>query len=173
MAKSKKQKQEIIDDLKEKLEEQKSTVFVDFSGCDSKFLFKLRDELQKSNCHLKIVKKTLLKKTLENLKMENISEEINQIEAQLALIFGFGEEIIPAKICYQFSQEDENLKILGGIFNNEFAAKEKIIELAQLPSKDELLARLVGSLQSPISGLVNTLKNNIKGLLYVLANAKT
>ena len=172
MAKTKDQKQKIIETLAEKFREQKSTVFADFSGCDSKFLFKLRDELQKSNCFLKIVKKTLLKKTLENLGMKNISEKIDQIKVQLALIFGFEEEIIPAKICYQSSQENENLKILGGIFDNEFVDKEKVIELAQLPSRNELLARLVGSLRSPISGFVNTLRNNIKGLIYALSAIK-
>jgi len=173
MPKSKTEKRKIIEELKEKFQKQKSTVFVDFSGCDSKFLFKLRDELEKSKCLLKIVKKTLLKKTLENLKMKNISEKIGEKKLQLALIFGFGDEIIPAKICYQFSKENENLRILGGIFGNEFVDKEKVIELAQLPSREELLARLVGILQNPIFGFVNTLKNNIKGLLYVLANAKT
>ena len=173
MPKTKSQKEEIIKDLKENFQKQKSAVLVDFSSCDSKFLFELRDKLEKSNCLLRIVKKTLLKKTLESLSMKDISEKIDEIELQLALIFGFGDEIIPAKICYQFSKENENLIILGGIFGKEFLEKEKMIELAQLPSREEVLARFTGSLASPISGFVNTLKGNLKGLLYVLANAKT
>ncbi len=172
MPKSKEQKQKIIEDLKENFQKQKSTVLVDFSGCDSKFLFKLRDELEKSNCLLRVVKKRLLKKTLEGLTMKDISEKIGEIELQLALIFGFRDEIIPAKICYQFSKENENLIILGGILGKEFLAKEKIIELAQLPSREELTARFVGSLASPISGFVNTLKGNLKGLIYALSAIK-
>lgn len=172
MPKSREQKQKIIEDLKENIQKQKSAVFVDFSGCDSKFLFKLRDELQKSNCLLKIAKKTLLKKALENLEMKNLPEKVNQIKVQLALIFGFGDEMIPAKICYQFSRENENLKILGGIFGDEFLEKEKVIELAQLPSREELLARLVGTLQNPISNFVSVLENNIKGLIYALSAIK-
>lgn len=172
MPKTKEQKEKIIEDLAENLQKQKSIVFIDFSGCDSKFLFNLRDELQKSNCLLKIAKKTLFKKALENLEMKNISKKINQIKVQLALIFGFGDEIVPFKICYQFSRENENLKILGGIFGNEFLEKEKATELAQLPSRDELWARLIGSLQSPVSNFVNVLKGNIKGLIYALSAIK-
>ncbi len=172
MPKTKSQKQKIIEDLTENFQKQKSTVLVDFSGCDSKFLFKLRDELEKSNCLLKVVKKTLLKKTLETLTMKDISEKIDEIKLQLALVFGFGDEVIPAKICYQFSKENENLIILGGILGKDFLEKEKIIDLAQLPSRGELLARFMGSLASPISGFVNTLKGNLKGLIYTLSAIK-
>lgn len=172
MPKSKSQKKEIIEDLTENLQKQKSTVLVDFSGCDSKFLFKLREELEKSNCLLKVVKKALLKKTLESLTMKDISEKIGEIKLQLALIFGFGDEIVPAKICYQFSKENENLIILGGILGKEFLAKEKIMKLAQLPSREELWARFMRSLASPISGFINTLKYNLKGLIYTLSAIK-
>lgn len=172
MPKSKEQKEKIIEGLKEKLQKQKSVVFVDFSGCDSKFLFKLRDELEKSNCLLRVAKKTLLKKTLETLTMKDISGKIDEIKLQLALIFGFADEIAPFKISYQFSKENENLIILGGILGKEFLAKEKIIELAQLPSREEVLARFTGSLASPISGFVNILKGNLKGLIYTLSAIK-
>lgn len=175
MPKTKSQKQKIIEGLTENFQKQKSTVLVDFSGCDSKFLFKLRDELGKSNCLLKVVKKTLLKKALETLTMKDISEKIDEIKLQLALVFGFGDEVIPAKICYQFSKENENLIILGGIIKNqkyEFLNAEDIIVLAQLPSREELIARLMGSLASPISGFINTLKGNLKGLIYALSAIK-
>jgi len=68
---------------------------------------------------------------------------------------------------------DPNLKILGGIFKNEFVEAEKIIELAKLPTREELLARLVGSISAPISNFINVLEANIKGLIYVLTKAKT
>lgn len=173
MPKTKEQKQKIINDLKEKIARQKAMVFVDLEGMNSKALFQLRDELKKNDCNLQIVKKTLFRKALEALSIEKIAEKIAQVEKQLALAFGFDDEISPAKTCYEFSKTNENLKILGGVIENEFIEKEKMLELAQIPSRAELLARLVGSLQAPVSNFVYTLKGNIKGLVYVLANAKT
>ncbi|MDI6882858.1 MAG: 50S ribosomal protein L10 [Patescibacteria group bacterium] len=173
MAKNKDEKQKIIEDLEEKIKIQKAMVFVDFSGIDSKFLFALREKLKKANCLLKVVKKTLLEKTLGKLEKKEISEKIKTFKGQLALVFGFEDEVMPAKICYQVAKENENLKILAGVFGGEFKKKEKVIELAQLPSRGELLARLVGGLENPISNFVNVLKGNIKGLIYILARAKT
>ena len=167
MPKTKEQKQKIIKDLEENFSLQKSIVLIGFSGSSSTSFFKLRNELKKSNCILMVVKKTLLQKTLGKLKQKSISEKITEIKGELALIFGLGDEIIPAKISYQSSKENESLKILGGIFDGKFLEKEKVIELAELPSREELLARLKGVLQSPISGFTRTLKANIKNLLYI------
>ncbi|MDP1538797.1 MAG: 50S ribosomal protein L10, partial [bacterium] len=74
---------------------------------------------------------------------------------------------------YQFGLANEKLKILGGFLEGKFKEAEEIIALAQLPTKEGLLAKLVGSIASPISGLINVLQGNIKGLITVLAKAKT
>lgn len=173
MPKTRERKKASIEDLKEAMAQQKAVVFVDFQGVDSKALFKLRDDLKKENCRLTVVKKTLLKKSLESLGEKELAGKIDEVEGQLALVFGFQDEITPAKICYNFSTENENLKILAGLSEKEFLAKEKVVELANLPSREELLSRLVYSLIAPVSQLVNVLKGNIKGLVYVLARAKT
>ncbi len=165
---TKQQKQKVIEGLKHDIEKQKSIVFIDFGKLDSKFLFELRDQLKESACALKAVKKTLLKKAFEATKQDDLVKAIDGIDGQLALAFGFSEDMLPAKICLKSSKENENLKILGGIFENKFIDKEKVIEMALLPSRWELLARLLGSVNMPISGFVNVLRRNIKGLLYVL-----
>ncbi len=172
MALSRQKKQEILEDLIKKLQTQKMTVLVDFSGLDSQFLSKLREEFKKLNGYFQVVKKTLLKKSLEKLKKREILKKIEELKGQVALAFGFEDEIAPAKICYQFSQKNENLKILGGVIRDEFVGREKVIELAKLPSKQELLGRFVGVLQNPISGLVNVLEGNIKGLIFALSAIK-
>jgi len=173
MAISREKKQKIIEDLEEKIKKQKTIIFVDFNKLDSKSLFDLRKKLKQANCLLKITKKTLLEKVFDKLTEKGFLEKIKEIKTQLALIFGFDDEIIPSKICYQFSKKNENLKILGGIFDKNFLEKEKVIELAQMPSKNELLEKLTWTLKSPISNFVNVLENNIKGLINVLAKVKT
>ena len=166
---TKAQKQKILEELRDKIARQKIILFVDFSGLKAKELFNLRKRLNGLGAKLKVAKKTLISFVFKEKKLE-----INprKLPGEVALVFGFEDEILPAKTVYQFSQEFPNLKILGGIFEKEVRGAEDIIELAQLPSKEELLARLVGSVNSPVSNFVRVLEANIKGLIYILSQIK-
>ncbi len=169
MALTKAQKQKILDDLKGKIDKQKSVVFADFKGLKVKDLSSLRKEMKKKDCELKVAKKTLISSAF---KAKKIEVDTKKLEGEILLGFGYKDEILPFKTLYQFSKGNENLKILGGFIGQEFVDKEKANELGQLPSKAELLARLVGSISSPLSGMVNVLQGNIKGLFYILKQAK-
>lgn len=167
MPKTKAQKKQIIENLKEKLLKNKSAVLLGFAGADSAALFGLRSKLEEAGCELKVVKKTLLEKALGE-KQAGITAKIKAIKAQLALAFGFEDELAPAKICYNFSKNREGLKILGGILDNNFLESTRMIELAQLPSRSELLARFVYSLKAPINNFAYVLKGNLNNLVYTL-----
>ena len=169
MALTKEQKENIVEKLKQSIAQQKAVVFVAIDGLKTTELFDLRKGLKQDNCLLTVAKKTLLSIAFKQSKMEFNAKEL---EGELALIFGFGDEIMPAKIAYQFSKKNKNLKILGGLFENEVKTAEEIIILAKIPSREELLAKVVSSISSPISGFVNVLQGNIKGLIYILKQAK-
>ena len=171
MALTKEQKKKIIKDLKEKIGRQKIMIFVDFKSVETKNLFDLRRKLKKENSQFSIAKKTLMRLALKNYN-EFLAKEIEKLEGQVAIVFGFKNEILPAKTCYQFSQKNENLKILGGFFENKFKEAEEMITLAKLPTKEELLANLVGSMKAPIANFINVLQGNIKGLIYALSAIK-
>lgn len=168
MALPREQKQKIIEDLKEKIESQKSMAFVGFKGLKVKDLSNLRKQIKEAGGQLKVAKKTLINLALEkfNLKLEK------ELEGEVAIIFAFEDPISPLKRVYQFSQANENLKIISGIFDGKFIEREEILTLAQLPSRKELLAKLVGTIQNPISGFVNVLQGNLRGLIFVLRNIK-
>lgn len=170
MPKTKEQKKKILTDLKEKIDKQKSAVFVSVKGLKAQDIFGLRRKLKEADCLLTITKKTLLDIVLRGKKF---GIEPKKLEGELALIFGFKEEISPAKIAYQFSLTNDKLKILGGIFEKEFIGAQQIVALAQIPSKEELLAKVVATISSPISGFVNILQANIKGLIYLLSKVKS
>ena len=172
MAKTKEQKKKIIEDLEEKINRQKTMILVDFTGLKVKDFFDLRKRLKSANSQMKVIKKTLLNLVLKDFNSD-FSQKLETFKNQIAIVFGFGDEISPAKILHQFSLENPNLKILAGYFDKKFREKEEMITLAQLPSKEELLAKLVGSISAPISNFVNVLEINIKGLINVLAKAKT
>ena len=169
MALTKIQKQKILESLKEKIAKQKAMLFVDFTGLKVKDISNLRKRLKAANNDLKVAKKTLTQIAFKESRLEM---EVKKLKGEIALVFGFEDEISPAKIVWQFSQENPNLKILGGILENKFVEAEKIIELAKLPTREESLARLVGTISAPISNFVNVLEANIKGLLFALSAIK-
>ena len=166
MALTREQKEKIIEDLKEKTSRQKAIVFTSIEGLKAEELFELRRSLKKENCLLLVVKKTLAEKVFKENKINYNREETT---GQLALIFGFQDQLSPAKISYKFSQLNKKLKILGGFFENNIVGEKEITELAKIPSREELLARIVGSIKAPMANLANVLQGNIKGLLYILA----
>ena len=172
MALTRGQKQNIVEDLKEKIDKQKSIVFVDFSGINSKEIFELRGKLKKAGCLLKVAKKTLLKIAFGKYKIPFWKKMKENIPGQMALIFGFEEENESPKITYEFSKENKNLKILGGFFEDNFKGTEEVITLAKLPSRQELLGKLVGTISTPISNFANVLRGNLINLVFVLKEIK-
>lgn len=169
MALTKAQKQKILENLKEKVAKQKAMVFADFQGLKVKDLTQLRKEMKKNEGELKVAKKTLISKVFQ---AEKIDFDVKKLVGQIILGFGYRDEISPFKTLYEFSKGRENLKILGGLVGGELITGEKALELGQLPSREELLARIVGSISAPLSGLVNVLQGNIKGLIYALSAIK-
>ena len=169
MAKTKEQKKKIIEDLKEKIAKQKTIVFIDFAGLKVEDMFDLRKSLKQINGQLKVAKKTLIRLALKD---SGLNAEMDELKGEIGMVFGYQDEISPAKAVYQFSQKNPNLKILGGFFENKFKSAQDFISLAQLPSKQELLARLTGSISAPVSNFVRVLEGNLKGLVCVLSAIK-
>ncbi|KPJ71589.1 hypothetical protein AMJ50_01740 [Parcubacteria bacterium DG_74_3] len=172
MALTKEQKEKILKNLKEKIARRKAMIFVDFSGLKVKDLSDLRQRLKQAKSELLVAKKTLMKIAFKEVKVKTDPKEI---KGEIALVFGFEDEISPAKVVYQFSQENENLEILGGYIESqkdEFLDAEKMITLGQLPTKKELLANLVRVFSAPTTNLVNVLEGNLKGLIYALSAIK-
>jgi len=163
---TKQQKQELIEELTDKLKRQKSLIFTDFRGLKMGEMQELRKNLKEAEIDYKVAKKTLIKLAIEKAKKEI---DTNQFESSVALAFGYKDPIMPAKILDKFTKKHKSLKILGGLMDNKFLTIEEVKELARIPSKNELLARLVSGLKSPISGFVNVLQGNIRNLIGVLS----
>ena len=157
MALTKIQKTKQIDSIKEKVAKQKSVIFVDFAKVPSKEMFSLRKTLKENGCNLKIAKKTLVRVAFGQSNISFWNKIKSSIPGQLALVFGIEDELAPARISNNFAKTQENLKILGGIFEKRFIDREKVLVLANIPPRNELLGRLVGSIYSPVSSFVRVL----------------
>lgn len=165
MALTKAQKQKIIEGLREKIEKQKAIAIIDIGGIKVKDLSRLRKLMMEKDCELKVAKKTLMKIAF---KEKGIEVDVKRLEGEVALGFGYKDGISPFKIVYEFSKTAENLKILGGIVEGKIINKEKAIVFATLPTREELLAKLVGSISAPVSGLVNVLQAPLEALIFAI-----
>ncbi|MFH1509936.1 MAG: 50S ribosomal protein L10, partial [Candidatus Nealsonbacteria bacterium] len=138
---------------------------IGISGLKVKDISILRKQLKENGSELKVVKKTLASLALKENKLDF---DKNSLKTEVGFIFGFEDEILPAKTVYKLSKTNENLKILGGFIDGLHKDGAEVTVLAQLPSRQELLAKMIGSLSSPASGFVNVLQGNIKGLVLAL-----
>lgn len=169
MPKTKAQKAATLKGLGEHVEKQHSILFVDYKGIKVKELLLLRKQLKELGAKLQVAKKTLLKKALHE---KGIDVDLKGMEGQVAAVFAFEDAFSPVKSVAAFAKTAENLKILGGYIENQVRGADTMKEIALLPSKEELLGRLVGSIASPMSGFLNVMQGNIKGLIITL-NAMT
>lgn len=165
MPQTKEQKKKTLEELRDKIARQKAIVLLSITGLKVKDISELRKALKTVGAELKVVKKTLADIIFKENKMEF---DKDSFKTEVGFVFGFEDEIAPAKTIYQLSKENENFKILGGFMGKNVKGMEEMLLLAQLPSRQELFAKLVGSLSSPVSGLVYVLKGNLKGLVLAL-----
>lgn len=173
--KTRKQKTESISKLKDKVAKSKMVVFTTFArvgekGLNVSKMRELKKGLKTVSSEYLVTKKTLTDKALKDAKIKNI--DVFGFNGSLGVVFGDGDEAAIAKNLYQFSRTNPSLKFFGGIFAKEFISADQFIQLAKLPSRDVMLARAVGMIGYPLSGLANVLQANIRNLVLVLANIK-
>jgi len=166
MAKSRQQKVEALSSVKEKLAAAKTVVFVDYSGLTVEAATALRRQSKEQGAEYLVTKKTLLAKATAEQGVSGY--DCAALTGNLGELFGFTDEVAPAKLAKDTTKTSKTFKILAGIMEGSFINNLQVEQLAALPSKDMLLAKLVGSLNSPLSGLVNVFAGNQRGLVRVL-----
>ena len=169
MAKTKEQKKQILDDLNEKIKKSKAITFINFNALGVNENQDIRKKVKEEKGEYYVSKKTLLNLAFKNSKMENLIPKT--MDGKIAAIFSYDDEVAPTKVIGNFMKEKENegkIEFLGGILDNKLISAEESLELTKIPSKDELYAKLVGSINAPISGFVNCLAGSIRNLVYVL-----
>ena len=160
------QKHELVKELIEKIKAAKSVVFVDFKGLKVKDATILKRSLRAAGVEYVVVRKTLIDIALKNAGIEGAN--IAKVEGQVAVSLSNLDEVAAAKIIDTFAKTNENVKMLGGVLGTQLMNAAEVKALAKVPSKEQLLGQLVGTLNAPISGFVNVLAGNLRGLVQVL-----
>ncbi len=169
MAKTKEQKQAQVDMLVTHFKESKSAVFANFQGLTVKQTEALRAACRENGIVFTANKKTLVQRALTDA---GIDANALTFEGGVAVAFGMNDEVAPAQIVAKFAKEHDVITLFGGILEGAYITGEKVKALSELPSKQQLYAQLVGTMNAPISGFANVLAGNLRGLVTVLGAIK-
>lgn len=167
MAQTKAKKYEVVDEVVELLKSSKLTVIAQYQGTTVKALQTLRNESKANGTKVRVVKNRLVIKAMQQADMKDV--DTSELKGMLLYAFNDLDEVAPAQSLSTFSRKNPTIKFVGGISaDGKFLSAADIVSLASLPSKDQLRGILVGTIAAPLSGFVNVLASNVRGVLNVL-----
>ena len=165
MPKSKEQKEELLRQYKGILNDNAGYIIVNSNNIDTSTLSELKQDLKDINANFTVIKNTIFKIALDDTKQPLETQDFNGASA----IITFNQDpVAAAKLLKKIQEERELLAPRFGVIENRYVNNSKIMELAEIGSNEELYAKLLGSLNAPLSGLMNTLTGNVKGFTRVL-----
>lgn len=164
MAKSRQQKVDDLAELTEKVKGAKSIVMSEYRGTTVKDIDKFRNALRAEDVFTKVYKIPLVNLAL---KANGIDATIDS-KTPVILSISKEDEVAPARIVKTIGKEVKTISMLSGVVDGKFMQKSQIMALADLPSKQDMRAKLVGTINAPVSGFVNVLAGNLRGLVQVL-----
>ncbi|NLY67250.1 MAG: 50S ribosomal protein L10 [Tissierellia bacterium] len=158
-------KKQIVEEIKEKIEKSQAVVLVDYRGLNVDEATQLRKKYREAGVEYKVYKNTLMRFAFKDAGYEEFNEYLT---GPNAVAFGFDDPVAPAKVTHEFAKEHENLEIKAGIVDGKIVSIDEIKRLANLPSREVLVAQVLGGLNAPIAGFANVLQGTIRSLVYAL-----
>lgn len=162
-------KEKVLERIKQDVGAASVVLFADFRGLSVGQITQLRRKLRQEGGSLAVYKNTLTRRALDEL---NISYPDDFLVGPSAVVHTQGDAVKVTKILVDFKKEVDLINIKGGILDNGVLSQDAVKALAALPGREELLAKLVGTLAAPINKLVTTLSGPSRSLVYVLSAIK-
>lgn len=159
------EKEQLVSDAVEHLDQSKAVILVNYQGLTVKDIQDLKKKLREKGIGFQIIKNTLFKIAL---KKKGVAFDEKLLDQPVAAVWGLDDEVIPAKLTVEFGKTAKKMNIIGGIIDQSYTDESIIKQLAALPGRDELYARLIGSLNTPMYRLVNVLQGNLRSLVSIL-----
>jgi len=163
------QKKTIVEALAEKFKRAKSYYLVDFSRMTVTDSILFRRELRKEKIEFKVAKNTLILRAFKDIDGMKVPEKV--LTGQTAIIFGYDDPLIPARLLKIQVEKFNKPVFKGAVIEGVYYDGTQLKVLAALPSKKDLLASIIGTLQSPISGIVGTINAVMRDLASVIEEA--
>ena len=158
-------KQEKIEAMKENFAKAKVAVVTEYRGLSVEEITKLRRALQKENSDYMVTKNTLAKVASKGTQFE-VLEEV--LKGPVAIAFGYADEVAPAKVLKKFIKEAKKGQIIAAALDGKLLDAKETAVLADLPSKEELYAKMLGCVNSPATGIVGSINAVMSSLVRAI-----
>ncbi|MGN0701711.1 MAG: 50S ribosomal protein L10 [Lentihominibacter sp.] len=142
------EKQAIIDEIKDKFERAESAVVIDYMGITVAQADAMRKKLREANVDYTVYKNTLVKRAIDGTDFAPMAEAL---EGPSAFAFSYDDATAPARVLNEAIKEFKKMEFKGGFVEGEYYDKEAIVQIASIPSREVLISKFMGSIQSPIS----------------------
>ena len=143
-----KQKQIIIDEIKDKFERAESAVVIDYIGITVAEADSMRKKLREADVDYTVYKNTLVKRAIEGTEYESLSEIL---EGPSGFAFSYTDATAPARVLNESIKEYKKMAFKGGFVEGEYYDQDGIQQIATIPSREVLISKFMGSIQSPIA----------------------
>ncbi|HEV3155067.1 MAG TPA: 50S ribosomal protein L10 [Candidatus Baltobacteraceae bacterium] len=158
-------KEAAIGELKDRLANAGNLFFTNYAGLTVEEITRLRDELRKDGSTYAVAKNTLFSIAAG----EDLAKQLEQyLHGPTAIVFAGNDPVAPAKAIKKFSDDVKQIEVKAAYIEGRVVGSDQVKALAALPSREELIAKMVGSIASPLRGLVTVLSGNQSGLVRVL-----
>ena len=156
----------VVMDLKAKMEKSKGMVFYDYRGLTVLEVTELRNKFREAGVEYHVIKNSMLKRAADLLKITGLDEHL---AGPTAVAFGFSDPVAPAKVLVEFVKKlKKTTEIKSGILDGKVISVAAVNSLAELPSRQQLLALLAGTLNAPVATFARSLSGIIAKLGYAL-----
>lgn len=165
MAKTQTEKSELLKKYKDILETKSGYLLVNSDKVNTSAVTKLKIKLKDANANYTVVQNSIFKIALQET---NQPLETQEIDGPTAVIYFDEDPTAPAKLVKEMQKETDLLNAKYGVYEGEFLSEERVMQLAEIPSREVLLSRLVGTMNAPLTGFMNAVTGNVRGLTMVL-----
>ncbi|WZL72643.1 50S ribosomal protein L10 [Clostridiaceae bacterium 35-E11] len=148
-------KKQVVEEIKEKFNKAQSAVIVDYRGISVEEATELRKKMREAGVEYKVYKNTLTRLAAKETGFEAL---LGDLTGPNAIAFGYEDPVTPAKILNDFAKDHKALELKAGLVEGQYCDIQKIKEIAEIPSREVLLAKFLGSIKSPISNLAYLLQ---------------
>lgn len=166
MAKSKDQKTALLEQYKSLITDNKGYIAVDTEGVDTISVTELKKQLKEIGSNVTVVKNNIFKIALDET---NSPVETKDFDYQTAVITYDNDPTVVAKMIKEIQKKTEKFNARFGMVEGAYVSSERVMGLADIPSREELLAKLLGSMVAPVSGVMNAVTGNVRGFAQVLS----
>lgn len=155
----------VVEELVDKFKRGQGIVLADYRGLNVKDITELRSKLREAGVEFHVIKNSLALRAAREVDLDQLE---SLLVGPTAIAFGYDEPVSAAKVLSEFAKSHDDLEVKGGVLDGKVIDVEGVKALADLPSREELLAQVLRGMQSPISGLAGVLHGTLRKFVYAL-----